>query len=69
MLNNPFFTIQEIAGLLKVSEATVRNWIHQGELRAIRFSREFRVATKDLEFFVASHATRPAMPEPEAHPN
>lgn len=67
MLSNPFFTTQEIAELLKVSNATVRSWIHEGELRAIRFSREFRVSTKDLEAFVASHATRPAIPEPDPH--
>ena len=60
MLSKPFYTIHEIAELLKVSEATVRNWIHESELRAVRFGREFRVAAKDLEAFVNAHATRPA---------
>ena len=53
-------TTHEIAELLKVSEATVRNWIHEGELRAIRVGREFRVAAKDLEAFVEAHETQPA---------
>ena len=60
MLSKPFMTTQEIAELLKVSEATVRTWIHDSELRAIRFGREFRVAVKDLEAFVNAHETRPA---------
>lgn len=59
MLSKPFFTIHEIAELLKISEATVRNRIHEGDLRAIRFGREFRVAEKDLEAFVNAHETRP----------
>jgi len=60
MLSKPFFTTHEIAELLKMSEATVRGWIHAGELRAVRFGREFRVAAKDLEAFVNAHATQPA---------
>lgn len=59
MLSRPFYTTHEIAELLKISEATIRSWIHEGELRAVRFGREFRVAAKDLEAFVTAHATRP----------
>jgi excisionase family DNA binding protein len=58
MLSKPFMTTQEIADLLKVREQTVRNWIHQQELRAVKLGREFRVAVKDLEAFVNEHATR-----------
>lgn len=60
MLSKPFYTTHEIAELLKISEATIRSWIHEGELRAVRLGREFRVAAKDLEAFVNAHATRPA---------
>ena len=63
MLSKPFMTTHEIAELFKVSEATVRAWIHEGELRAIRVGREFRVAVKDLEAFVNAHATRSEAPE------
>jgi excisionase family DNA binding protein len=58
MLSKPFMTIHDIAELLKVSEATVRSWIHDGQLRAIKFGREFRVAIKDLEAFVSARETR-----------
>jgi excisionase family DNA binding protein len=63
MLSKPFMTTHEIAELFKVSEATVRAWIHEGELRAIRVGREFRVAVKDLEAFVDANATRSENPE------
>jgi len=58
VLSRPFMTTHEIAELLKVREQTVRAWIHQRELRAVRLGREFRVAVRDLEAFVDAHATR-----------
>ena len=58
MLSKPFMTTHEIAELLKVREQTVRGWIHQRDLRAVKLGREFRVAVKDLEAFVNEHATR-----------
>ena len=63
MLSRPFFTIQEISELLKISEVTVRGWVHQRELRAVRFGREFRIAAKDLEAFVDAHILEPAPPQ------
>lgn len=68
MLSKPFMTTHEIAALLKVSEATVRSWIHDGELRAARLGREFRIAVKDLEEFVNAHMTKPATPDTDNDP-
>ena len=58
MLSKPFLTTHDIAELLKVGEPTVRSWIRQQKLRAVKLGREFRVAAKDLEAFVNEHATR-----------
>lgn len=58
MLSKPFLTTHEIAELLKVREPTVRSWIHQQELRAVKLGRAFRIAVKDLEAFVNERATR-----------
>lgn len=68
-MSKPFKTTHEIAELFKVSEATVRAWIHEGDLRAIRLGREFRVAVKDLEDFVKAHATRAEGPNIEGKTN
>jgi excisionase family DNA binding protein len=57
MLSRPLLTLHEVSELLKVKEATVRTWINQGALRAIKFGREWRVAFKDLEHFVEVRAT------------
>ncbi len=58
MLSHPMLTVHEIAALLKVKEATVRQWIRDMELRAVKFGREWRVTQLDLEDFVNGHANR-----------
>jgi excisionase family DNA binding protein len=60
MLSRPLLTLHEVADLLKVKEATVRTWINKGNMRAVKFGREWRVAHKDLEAFVETHATIPS---------
>jgi len=60
MLSKPMLTVHEIAELLKMRESTVRAWIRDGELRAIKMGRDWRVAVKDLEAFMEGHANRPA---------
>lgn len=57
MLSRPLMTTQEVAELLKVKEATVRKWIRDGELPAIQFHREWRIAVRHLEEFVAERLT------------
>lgn len=51
-------TVKEVADRLKVSEATVRGWIKDGELRAIAIGKGWRVADIDLAAFLSSHSTR-----------
>lgn len=57
MMSAPFMTIQEVADLLKVSSATVRSWIKNEELRAVKLEREFRIAKVDLQSFIESRVT------------
>lgn len=57
MLSKPFMTTLEIAKLLKVKEPTVRSWIHEDQLKAVKLGREFRVAVKDLEAFIDERTT------------
>lgn len=59
MLSRPLLTIHEVADLLKVKESTVRTWIKDGDLRAVKFGREWRVVQKDLEAYLDAHANRP----------
>lgn len=57
MLRAPFMTIQDVAKLLKVSNATVRTWIKNEELRAVKLERSFRIAKVDLQRFVEARTT------------
>jgi excisionase family DNA binding protein len=60
MLSKPLMTLHEVADLLKVKESTVRTWIRDRSLRAIKFGKDWRVSQPDLEQFVEAHANRPA---------
>ena len=61
MLSAPFMTIQEVADLMNVSRATVRSWIKNDELRAVKLEREFRIARIDLQRFVEKKLTVPTI--------
>ncbi len=43
------YTVQEVAELLKVHEATVWRWCRNGDLRAFRAGQQWRIAASDLE--------------------
>lgn len=64
MLTRRFLTVKEVADLVQVSEASVRHWIKLQQLRAIDLGREWRVIPRDLEAFLATHATCRAMSLP-----
>ena len=44
-----FLTVAEVAGMLKLNQQTVRNWIDQGSLPALRVGRRVRIRRSDLE--------------------
>lgn len=55
-----FLTIREAAGVLRVSESTIRNAIGSGQLRAFRFGARggsIRIGKVDLEDYMASCTT------------
>lgn len=59
MLSRPMMTVHDVSTVLKISEETVREWIHAKDLRAIKFGREWRIAVRDLESFLNARANRP----------
>jgi excisionase family DNA binding protein len=52
-----FLTVAEVAELLKLNQQTVRNWIDQGSLPALRVGRRVRIRRSDLERVLAAGAT------------
>ncbi len=48
-LEESYLTVAEVAELLKLNQQTVRNWIDQGSLPALRVGRRVRIKRSDLE--------------------
>ncbi|HEY1565964.1 MAG TPA: helix-turn-helix domain-containing protein [Solirubrobacteraceae bacterium] len=51
-LNEPeetYLTVAEVAQTLKLNQQTVRNWIDQGSLPALRVGRRVRIKRSDFE--------------------
>ncbi len=59
MPQDRYQTVQELADRLEVAEATVRQWIKSGELRAIDIGKGWRIANADLERFLKARETAP----------
>lgn len=52
-----YFTIKHVASQLNVNPMTVRRWIQNGALPAMRLDGGYRIAEKDIEVFVSSRRT------------
>jgi excisionase family DNA binding protein len=48
-----FLTVAEVAEMLKLNQQTVRNWIDQGSLPALRVGRRVRIKRSDFERVLA----------------
>ncbi len=57
-----FLTVAEIAGMLKLNQQTIRNWIDAGSLPAIRVGRRVRIKREDLEAILGAGASGAAPP-------
>ena len=44
-----FLTVAEVAEMLKLNQQTVRNWIDQGSLPALRVGRRVRIKRSDFD--------------------
>ena len=55
--DDEYLTVKEIADRLKLNEQTVRNWIDDGKLPAVRIGRRIRIRRVDLDHVLAQGAT------------
>ena len=51
-----FYTIEEVADILRVNPATVRKLIESGELGATRVGRQYRISQEALDDYIARHS-------------
>ncbi len=50
--DSALMTVAEVASLMRVSKMTVYRVIHDGELRAVRIGKSFRIWGKDLQSYL-----------------
>lgn len=52
MTTDKYYTIEEVAKLLKVAYLTVYRWIQSGKLTAYKAGKQYRIEKADLEKFL-----------------
>lgn len=51
--NNLYYTTKEVAEMLKVHNESVRRWIRQGDLPAVKLGGKYiRISSNDLQEFI-----------------
>jgi excisionase family DNA binding protein len=64
-----FLTVAEVAELLKLNQQTVRNWIDQGTMPAVRIGRRVRIRRSDLDRLLDSGYQGPSSSSIPAGPS
>ena len=47
-----YYSIEEVAKMLKVAYLTVYRWIQTGKLNAIKAGKQYRISKSNLELFL-----------------
>ena len=55
MSDTTYYTIQEVANLLKVAYLTVYRWIQAGKLTAYQVEKQYRINKTDFDAFMQSY--------------
>ncbi|MCL5432406.1 MAG: helix-turn-helix domain-containing protein [Patescibacteria group bacterium] len=58
MENNEFYTVEQVADLLKVHWQTVLNYIKGGKLKAVKLGKGYRISKEALNDFVKENQTQ-----------
>ena len=55
MTEEKYYTIEEVAEMLKVVYLTVYRWIQDGKLKAYKAGKQYRINKPDLDRFITSY--------------
>ena len=55
MTEEKYYTIEEVAEMLKVVYLTVYRWIQNGKLKAYKAGKQYRINKTDLDRFITSY--------------
>ncbi|MDX6250505.1 MAG: hypothetical protein QOF10_3865 [Kribbellaceae bacterium] len=59
------YSVEQVADRLGLHVRTIRNYVRDGRLKAVRIGKQYRIAREDLEAFTGSSAT---VFDPDARP-
>lgn len=62
-MKEKMYSVEEVAGLLGLHVRTVRGYIRDGRLKAVRIGKQYRVARADLEALTGRPAPAPGSVE------
>lgn len=63
-MGNGWYSVEQVADLLDLHVRTVRGYIRDGKLKAVRIGKQYRIAREDLDAFTG-RAAEPARPRAE----
>lgn len=58
MTDKTYYTVQEVADLLKLHWQSVLTYIKNGELEAVKLGKGYRISQKALDGFIAGRTTK-----------
>ncbi|PDP89691.1 DNA-binding protein [Glycomyces fuscus] len=62
-----FYSVDQVADLLGLHVRTIRNYVRDGRLRAVRIGKQYRIAHADLEAFTGGVQPPAEEPDPPRH--
>ena len=48
-MSQELYSVEQVADLLNLHVRTVRNYVREGRLKAVRIGKQYRIAREDLE--------------------
>ena len=58
MTDKKYYTVQEVADLLKLHWQSVLTYIKNGELEAVKLGKGYRISQQALDTFIAKRTTK-----------
>jgi excisionase family DNA binding protein len=59
-MRQQLYSVEQVADLLGLHVRTVRNYVRDGRLKAVRIGKQYRIAAEDLEAFTGRAVPVPA---------
>lgn len=61
------YSVEQVASRLGLHVRTIRNYVRDGRLKAVRIGKQYRIAREDLEAFTGTSAAALAVDESSRH--